>query len=253
MTGAVAGRRPRAPFVAVVGYTVRACVPLKRRLGLLLPCVGALLLGLLTHAAIDVDAPRALATVADVGLFTVVVPIACLVVGDAVLGAEARSGTLPFTWLSPVPFPLIVAGRWLGGTIVALLTVVPACVLAAVVAAVPEAVPAMALAAAAGSAAYIALFVMIGSVTRRAAVWSLVVVFLVERLLGAALSGIAQLSPTWESRAVYAELAPGADDLLRDGIPQGWGAVVRLAIVTVVCLAIASWRLGRLRLTGASD
>lgn len=244
--------RPRSPFLAVAGYTVRACVPLKRRLGLLLPCAGALLLGLLSYAD-SADRDTAFATVADVGLFTVVLPIACLVVGDAVLGAEVRSGTLPFTWLSPVPFPVIVLGRWLAGSLVAAAFVVPACSLAAVVAGVPEAVPAMALATAVGSAAYVALFVMIGSVTRRAAVWSLVVVFLVERLLGTALSGIAQLSPTWESRAVYAELGPGARDLLRDGIPQGWGAVVRLAIVTAVCLAIASWRIGRLRLTGASD
>lgn len=250
--GTGAARRARPPFVAIVAYTLRACVPAKRRLGLLLPCLGAVLLGLLTYAA-GTDRDEAFAAVADVGLFTIVLPIACLMIGDAVLGAEARSGTLPFTWLSPVRFPLIVAGRWLGGTVVALLTVVPACVLAALVAGLPEAVGPMALATGVGSAAYVALFVLIGSITRRAAVWSLAVVFLGERLLGAALSGIAQLSPTWQSRAVYAELGPDADALLRSGIPQGWGAVVRLVIVTVICLAIASWRLGRLRLTGASD
>jgi ABC-2 type transport system permease protein len=251
-TAAAGARRRRSPFAAVLGYTLRACLPLKRRLFLLLPCGGALLLGLLS--LVDAaDRDEALAAVADVGLFTIVLPIACLMIGDAVLGAEARSGTLPFTWLSPVAFPVIVAGRWLGGTLLAWMTVVPACVLAVLAAGVPEAVGPMALATAVGAAAYVALFVMIGSVTRRAAVWSLAVVFLGERLLGAALSGIAQLSPTWESRAVYAELGPDADALLRDGIPQGWGAVVRLAIITVVCLAVASWRLGRLRLTGASD
>lgn len=242
----------RSPFLAVLGYTVRACVPLKRRLGLLLPCAGAVLLGLLSYAD-TASRTVAFATVADVGLFTIVLPIACLVVGDAVLGAEVRSGTLPFTWLSPVPLPVIVLGRWLAGALVAIVFLVPACALAAVVAGASESVPAMSIAIAAGSAAYVALFVMIGCVTRRAAVWSLMVVFLVERLLGTVLSGIAQLSPTWESRAVFAELGPGAAELLRDGIPQGWGAVVRLAIITAVCLAVASWRLGRLRLTGASD
>jgi ABC-type transport system involved in multi-copper enzyme maturation permease subunit len=215
--------------------------------------VGAVLLGLLSHADNAATREAAFATVADVGLFTIVLPIACLIVGDAVLGAESRSGTLPFTWLSPVRLPVIVLGRWLGGTIVALLTVVPACVLAALVAGAPSTVGPMALAMAAGSAAYVALFVLIGCITKRAAVWSLAVVFLGERLLGAALTGIAQLSPTWESRAVFADLAPGADELLRDGIPQGWSAVVRLALITAVCLAVASWRLGHLRLTGATD
>ena len=85
------------------------------------------------------------------------------------------------------------------------------------------------------------------------AIWSLAIVFFVERLLGSTLSGIAQLSPMWESRAVFAGLGPGTDDLQRDGIPEGWGAVVRLAIITVVTLLLASWRLRHLRLTGASD
>ena len=94
---------------------------------------------------------------------------------------------------------------------------------------------------------------LIGCVARRAAVWSLGVVFLVERLLGSALTGIAQLSPMWQGRAVYAGLGPGTDELLRDGVPDGWAAVVRLGLITVVLLVLAAWRLRHLRLTGASD
>jgi hypothetical protein len=175
------------------------------------------------------------------------------VIGDAVLGSEVRSGTLHFTWMSPVPLGTIVVGRWLAGWIVALLTVTVAAALAAVVAGASDAAGPMALAVAAESCAYVAVFVMIGCITRRAAVWSLAVVLLVERLLGLALAGIAQLSPTWEGRAVYAELGPGAERLLRDGIPQGWDAVVRLVVITVVALVVATWRLRHLRLTGASD
>jgi hypothetical protein len=79
-------------------------------------------------------------------------------------------------------------------------------------------------------------------------------VFLVERLLGAALSGIAQLSPTWESRAIFLSyLDDVPDDVVRESIPTGGGAIVRLAIVTVVLLALATWRMGRMRITGASD
>jgi ABC-type transport system involved in cytochrome c biogenesis permease component len=244
------GRRPA--LVAIVVYALQACVPAKRRWFLALPCAAAVLFGLLATTSDEPDL-EAFAVVADAGLFALVVPLGCLVIGDAVLGAEVRSGTLPFTWLSPVTFPLIVFGRWLAGWLVALLTLVPAVALSALVAGAPEAAGAAVIAAAAGSAAFIGLFVMIGCLVRRAAVWSLVFVFLVERLLGDALSGIAQWSPTWEARAVYAELAPGAEDLLRRGIPQGWGAVTRLAVITVFTLVVASWRLRHLRLTGASD
>ena len=118
----------------------------------------------------------------------------------------------------------------------ALVTLVPALVLATVVAGVPDGAGPMALAAATGSAAYIGLFVMLGAMARRSAVWALAVVFLGERLLGGVLSGIAQISPMWETQQVYAGLADDAGGwrLLRDGTPNGWGAVVRLATILVV-------------------
>jgi hypothetical protein len=250
-------RRVRAlppPFVALVGYTLRACLPARRWWGVLLPCLGALLFGWLTTVA-DTTTQRAFAFVAEQGLFGLVLPLTCLVIGDAVLGADLRAGTFGFTWLSPVRFPTIVVARWLGGWSVALVTLVPALVLATVVAGVPEGAGPMALAAATGSAAYIGLFVMLGAVARRAAVWALAVVFLGERLLGGVLSGIAQISPMWEAQQVYAGLArdDGGWRLLRDGTPNGWGAVVRLAIILVVTLAVASWRLGHLKPTGGDE
>jgi hypothetical protein len=123
------------------------------------------------------------------------------------------------------------------------------------VAGIPEGAAAMAIAGAAGSAAYIGLFVMIGAAARRAAVWSLAVVFLGERLLGGVLSGIAQVSPMWEAQQVYAGLADdhGGWRLLRDGTPSGWGAVVRLAIVALVTLGVASWRIRHLTPTGGDE
>lgn len=241
------------PFVAMVGYTLRACLPAKRWWGVLLPCLGAILFGWLTTVA-DTTTQRAFAVVAEQGLFGLVLPLTCLVIGDAVLGADVRAGTFGFTWLSPVPFRTIVLARWLGGWLVALATLTPALVLATLVAGLPEGVGPMALAAAAGSAAYIALFIMLGAMARRSAVWALAVVFLGERLLGGVLSGIAQISPMWLSQQVYAGLTDaGGWRLLRDGTPNGWGAVVRLAMILVVTLAVASWRLAYLRPTGGDE
>jgi len=79
-------------------------------------------------------------------------------------------------------------------------------------------------------------------------------VFLVERLLGAALTGIAQLSPTWESRAIFVGyLDDPPTRLIRAGIPQGGNAIVRLAVVTLVALLLANWRMKHMRLSGAAD
>ena len=243
-----------APFRAIVGYTLRACLPAKRWWGVLLPCLGAIMFGLLALVP-DVTSQRAFEIVAELGLFGLVLPLTCLVVGDAVMGADLRSGTFGFTWLSPVSFVTIVVGRWLGGWLVALVTLVPALVLATVLAGVPDGAGAMAMAGAAGSAAYIGLFVMLGATTRRSAVWALAVVFLGERLLGGYLAGIAQISPMWEAQQVYAGLAEdeGGWRLLREGTPNGWGAVVRLAVITLVTLAIATWRMGHLKPTGGDE
>ena len=72
-------------------------------------------------------------------------------------------------------------------------------------------------------------------------------------LLGTALTGIAQLSPTWESRAIFLGYIHHVHDIVRDGIPAGGAAIVRLAIVTIVVLGIAIWRIGHMRWSGAAD
>ena len=105
-----------------------------------------------------------------------------------------------------------------------------------------------------GSVSYVAVFIAIGCLTRRTAVWSLAFVFLFERLLGAALTGIAQLSPTWESRGLFVGLLDDPPSFVaRDGIPQGGAAALRLLIITAILLLIANWRMRHIRLSGASD
>jgi ABC-2 type transport system permease protein len=253
MSTATVVARPRSRFLAILLYTFRSCFPPKRRLAVLLPCAGALLFGLLAHAVHD-PADRAFAEVAAGGIFGLVVPITALVIGDSVLGAEMRAGTFHFTWLSPAPTWKIVLGRFTAGAIVSLITIAPASALAAVIAGSPGSAGVAFAAAAVGSIAYVAVFIAIATLTRRNAVWSLAFVFLVERLLGTALTGIAQLSPTWESRAMFVGLLHDVPRrIVRTGIPQGGAAVVRLAIVTSVVLLVAIWRMGHMRMAGASD
>ena len=74
--------RPRSRFAAIVAYTLRACFPPKRWAAVVLPCSGALLFGLLTHA-VDDPAPRAFANIAAEGIFGLIMPIAALVIAGA--------------------------------------------------------------------------------------------------------------------------------------------------------------------------
>ena len=240
------------PFVACLLYAIRVCVPPKRWALLVVPVVAAGLFGLLARVVDDPTPEGAFNSVSE-GLFGLVLPFACLIVGDGVLGAEVRSGAFALTWLSPTPFPTIVAARWIAGWIVASAALVPAMVLAAAAAGVPNAIAPLVLAAVAAAGAYVALFVFVGAAVQRAALWSLAIVLLGERLLGEALAGIAQLSPQWLARTAYGGLGPDAENLLRDGVPAGTGAVVRLAIVTAVCLLLSVRRVRRPRLVGAPD
>jgi ABC-2 type transport system permease protein len=250
---AVLASTPRRRFPAIVRYTLRSCIPPRRWVAVLMPCLGTIAFGFLSHTFAGTAHDR-FANIAAESILSLTMPIAALVIGDAVLGAEVRRGTFHFTWLSPAPMWQVVLGRWLGGSAVALVTIAPAAAIAAVAGGASGEIGPVFVAAAAGSIAYVAIFVAVGCLTRRTAVWSLAIVFLVERLLGAALTGIAQISPTWESRAIFVRLIGTPPlRLVRAGIPHGGAAIVRLAIVAAVALAVATWRMRSMRLGGPAD
>lgn len=252
MTATRSSLGARPPVVAIVVYTLRSSLPGRRWIGALVPCVVAVLFGVLVQS-LDGTAEADFAQVASNALFALVMPVTCLVVGDAVLGAELRSGVFTFTWLSPVAPWKIVLGRWLGGTIAAAGSLAVAFALSALVAGADESARAVALSAAFGAGAYVAVFMAIGCVTRRAAVWSLAFVFLWERLLGAALDGVAQLAPSWQARAAFVDFADGPVDLVREGVPQGTSALARLGLIAAVALVVAAAQLRRIRVSGSSD
>ena len=217
-----------------------------------LPLAGAALFGLLSRIS-DEPAVTAFARVGGSALHTLVLPITCLVIGDALMGAEIRSGVFAFTWLSPVAYRTVVLGRWLGGCLIAGAILAPAAAAGALLAGAQASTGAAMVAVVAGAAAYLALFVAIGSTFQRPVVWSLALVILVERLLGAALAGVAQLSPGWLAQEVLVGLTHAGADLQRRGVPHGWAAVGRLALVAAAGLAVATRRLRRLRPASAAD
>jgi ABC-type transport system involved in multi-copper enzyme maturation permease subunit len=228
---------------------LQACLPVRRLIGIGLLCAAAVLLGLAARPLQELP-DDAFALIAKGGLFSLVLPLAGLLVGDAVLGAEVRRGTFHFTWLSPVPVSRIAMARWIGGSLVLIATIAPAFALAAFVAGAPDSAVPAAAGAALGSVAYVAVLEAIGAAFRRAAVISLALVFLLERLLGTALDGIAQWSPQWVGLSAYTGWAPDVSS--RSGVPSGGGAAVRLLLITVVGLALATWRLRKITLASGS-
>ncbi|MSO87514.1 MAG: hypothetical protein EXQ71_08335 [Acidimicrobiia bacterium] len=252
MTDTPVRTRPQPALLAIIRYTLLSAAGTRRWRGMAVAAIGSVLFGMLA-AALSGGAGPALANVARQGLFALVLPITCLVIGDAVLGSELRTGAFTFTWLSPVSPWQITMGRWFSGSLITGATLGPAFALVAIVAGVPDQAGAIALAGVTGAAAYIAVFMAIGCFTRRAAAWSLGFVFLTERLVGGALSAVAQWSPSWVADAVFVGLTNDVAGHARSGIPQGWGAVVRLILITVVALVMATRRLRYLRFGGASD
>jgi hypothetical protein len=243
---------PGRALRAIVGYTLRSALPAKRWIGALVPAATSIVFGLLATTLED-SADSAFVEVAANALFLVVLPITCMIIGDAVVGAEVRSGTFAFTWMSPVPTWQIALGRWFGGTLVAGGTIAVAFATAAVVAGAPETAGAAAVSGVFGAGAYVAVFIAIGCITKRAAWWSLGFVVMVEQLMGNALTGVAQLCPGWVARAAFVGLTDVRADLERKGMPHGTSALVRLVLITVVALALANARLRSLRLAGSAD
>ena len=243
---------PQVALRALFVYALRTGLSPQRRALLLVPCGATVLFGLIART-FDGDPARDFARVAAIALFGLVLPVTALVVGDALLGAVIRRGAFTFTWMSPVPTWQIVLARWAAGTLVAGGALSLSFMIAALAAGTPDSAGPAAIAVAFGTAAYMGVFMAIGCLAQRAAVWSLAFVFLFERLLGAALSGPAQLSPTWEARAAFVGMADVQRSLERHGVPHGTGALVRLAMLTVVALAVAAHRLPRLRMAGSTD
>src|SRR5690606_30156833 len=123
--------RPRPPIVAIIGYTLRTSVHGRRWMGVLVPAIASVVLGIL---ALGQGGDLSdFAPVASNGLFGLVMPVTCLVIGDSVLGSEIRSGTFAFTWLSPLPTWQIAVGRWIGGGVVAATSLAASFALAAAI------------------------------------------------------------------------------------------------------------------------
>jgi ABC-2 type transport system permease protein len=221
-----------------------------RRRGVLLFVLPGVLfaLAVLVRLIAGEDSSAATSVLYGVGL-VLTVPLVALVAGTGVLSPEIDDGSIVYLLAKPVPRPVIVVSKAL---------VAFGCVLVfgamPVLAtglflnpSAPELGLGYGLGALVGGVTYVALFVLLATVSRHAVVFGLVYALLWEGLLGSVLSGIRWLSVTQWGTAVA---APVSNDLGLDtdlGVPY---ALVAAALVTAVAMWFAGNRLRSFTLTG---
>lgn len=177
-------------------------------LGLLVAGLGA------TARAAEEPVETATGLIAGLG-FSVVAPVATLVIASAALGDLRDEKTLVYLWLRPISRLTIAGGAVAASLAVAVPLVAVPIVLSAVLSGVNDLVPAALLASAMAVIGYTGLFVALGMRVNRPFIWGLAYILVWEDFIAFAGDGTARLSIrsyTWSilSRATDVELR-GAD------------------------------------------
>jgi len=224
----------------LIGIFVRSSTTRMRVVGLLL--LGGLAVGLaiVVRTAPDAAADAPANLVDALGL-TLMVPVAALLVATATLGQLREDRSLVYVWLRPISRFSIALAAWVASVLVTVPTVViPLTIAAWISGGDGDLVWATALASSLGVAAYCGVFVALGTVTKRAAIWGLGYILIWEGVLAAIGSGINRLALRNYTRSIV-ESVGGADLRLADASASV--AVVVLAAVAAVAIILTSQRL----------
>lgn len=180
--------------------------------------------------------------------------IAVLILTVATLREERDAGTLPYIYMRPISRATMAVSSIAAGISAALTLALGGWLLTlvAVLAAgapVSVAVPGIVQFAAAG-VGYAAVFVPLGYLVPRSILVGLGYIIVVESILAAVVSGLAQLSIWRIALSIYADITPywddpNAGDMLGPVTAGVGGGVVKLAAVLVVGLVVLTWALRR--------
>ena len=235
---------PPAAIGLTYGLLLRQLVTRGRVLALL--AVGAAVAGISAAVgASDTLEPKraAVEVIADLG-FTAVVPIVALVFAAASLGDAREDGTLVYLWLRPIDRWPVVIGAWAAAVTVSTpLTIVPLGAAAWLAGGGGSLIGATVLAAAIGVVAYSGVFVLLGLLVKNAIAWGLAYILVWEGIVAAFGDFAARLALRGYTRSIITDRTGVDLDL---GDLSLTAAIVVPLIVTVVALALASRRLGRL-------
>jgi ABC-2 type transport system permease protein len=230
----------------IASITARGLLGRRRFLALLL--LPTALVGLAVLAKVAAVRGEDWASTVLVGLgFGVVLPLAALIIGTGVLGAELDDGTLAHILAKPVPRWKIIATKLVVAVVATVAAVVPAMFLAGTLAGGARVGVGLAVGSALAATAYCAFFVALSMVTSRPVLVGLAYVLLWEGMLGSVISGTQVLSVGQYGLAVADAVA---DTTLLKGQVSVPVSVVLAVVFTVGATFLAIDRLRSFRLAG---
>jgi ABC-2 type transport system permease protein len=230
----------------IASITARGLLGRRRFLALLL--LPLALVGLTVLAALAPVPAADWAPTVLVGLgFGVVLPLAALIIGTGVLGAELDDGTLAHILAKPVPRWKIIATKLVVAVAATVAAVVPAMFVAGTLAGGARVGVGLAVGSALAATAYCAFFVALSMVTSRPVLVGLAYVLLWEGMLGSVISGTQVLSVGQYGLAVADAVA---DTTLLEGQVSVPVSLVLAVAFTVGATFLAIDRLRSFRLAG---
>jgi ABC-2 type transport system permease protein len=203
----------------------------------------AILLGWVVGRSGGDEVDNSINLVSAIGL-GLIVPVVALVLGSSALGTWVEDETLVYVWLRPVKRWMIAGAATLAAVTIAVpVTVVPLTVMSSIAGGGDAtAMVATAVSTTLGGLAYVALFVAFGLVVRRALLFGLIYVFIWEFVVARFGAGAARLSINSYALSLLSDRS-GVDIELADRAPVT--SYIVLAAVTVVAIALTTWRLNK--------
>jgi len=240
----------------IMRVTVRQLLGRRRTLLLLLLSALPILLAVVFRAAGEVSVNRFTRSAFDTVDMTILLPLVAILFGSGAFGAEADDGTLVYLLAKPVPRWVVVMAKAASATLMAIALTGTSTAIAGLIGLVPgggdgvAATEAMVLAVVVGSACYACLFLAVSLFTRRALVIGIGYMLVWEGALSLLLPGIANLS--------IRQYALGAASAIfklpiESSRLSAETAFILAAVLLVVSLVIATWRLMRFELPGGTD
>ena len=192
------------------------------------------------------EAISARGVLVEVGL-ALVVPLVALLAANGVLGPEVDDGSVVYLLSTPVSRYSVAASKWAAAAGVSVVLSAVGLAAAAWAGGVSGRwILASAVAGAVGAVLYTALFTAMSSATRHGMIAGLVYILLIERGLGSLLTGLRYVSVQSFTQRVTEAVAD-----VEMPVDMGLGyAVVAAALVLVLGVLAAGWRLQRFQLRG---
>ncbi|MGA3030382.1 MAG: ABC transporter permease subunit [Candidatus Limnocylindrales bacterium] len=236
--------------------TLRQLMGRRRTLLLVLLATLPVLLALVFRLGGQTDIQHFTRQSFDVVSMTILLPLVAILFGSGAFGAEIDEGTVVYLLAKPVPRWNVIAAKAMTAMIVSILLSGTSTAVAGFIVLAPAgndgvlATEAQVLAMAVGSICYVSLFLALSLFTRRALVIGIGYMLVWEGALSVMLPGIANLSirqyALGASAAIYQ--LPVEEARLSANT-----ALILSAVLVVLTLAIATWRLMRFELPGGSD